>query len=146
MRLIVPSDTHNIVEMLRVLREESPAYNYVEDDPVWVAGNLEPLLERDAIVGVIEPERGFMIGAVYNTWYSKRIEAAEQLLYVHPDHRGGLLAVRLIKAFEALARSAGATYLHVGATTDMAEDRTRELYMRLGYEPKGQSLRKKLNV
>lgn len=146
MRLIVPSDTHFIVEMLRIMRTESPTYSYAEDDPVWVRSNLEPLLERNALTGIIEPEKGFMIGAIFNTWYSKQIIAAEQLLYVHPDHRGGMLAVRLIKAFENLARERKAEYIDVGATSGMQEERTRDLYMRLGYEPKGQSLRKKINV
>ncbi len=144
MRLIVPSDTHFIVEMLRIMRTESPTYAYADDDPVYVRGNLEPLLERNAIVGMIEPDKGFMIGAIFNPWYSKQLQAVEQLLYVHPAHRGGMLAVRLIKAFEALARDRGAAWIDVGATSGMEEERTRDLYVRLGYEPKGQSLRKKL--
>lgn len=144
MRTIVPSDATSIVDMLRLLRQESPTYNSVDDDPEWVEGNLKRLLEADAIVGVIEPGKGFMIGAITNTWYSKRIEAVEQLLYIDPDARGGMLAVRLIKSFEALARAGGAEELTVGATTGMQEDRTRELYLRLGYANFGQSLRKKL--
>lgn len=142
----MPSDTHFIVEMLRIMRTESPTYSFAEDDPVWVRGNLEPLLERNALSGVIEPDKGFMIGAIFNTWYSKQIIAAEQLLYVHPDHRGGMLAVRLIKSFELHVEARGAEYLTVGASSGMTEERTRELYKRLGYEPQGQSLRKKLNV
>ena len=140
----MPSDSFAIVELLRLLRQESPAYNYVEDDPAWVYDNLYAMLEAGQLIGVIVPERGFMIGTVSHTWYSKQLEATEQLLYIDPDARGGMLAVRLIRAFESLARERGAMHLHVGATTRMAEDRTRELYIRLGYEPTGQSLRKKL--
>lgn len=142
MRVIAPSDTFAIVEMLRLLRQESPAYNYVDDDPAWVYDNLYPLIENEHMLGLIEPERGFMIGSISNTWYSKRREAVEQLLYVEPDARGGMLAVRLIKAFETLVRERGAVILHAGASTRMMEDRTAALYMRLGYEPVGQSLRK----
>jgi GNAT superfamily N-acetyltransferase len=144
MRTIVPSDATSIVDMLRLLRQESPTYNHVDDDPEWVEGNLKLLLEAEALTGVIEPNKGFMIGAIADTWYSKIVHATEQLLYIDPDFRGGMLAVRLIKSFEALARAGNAVDVHAGATTGMQDERTRALYMRLGYELHGLTLRKKL--
>lgn len=132
------------VACLRIMREESPTYNYAEDDPSWVVENLKRIVAAGALTGVIEPGKGFMIGAINHPWYSRRVEAYEQLLYIRPEHRGGMLAVRLIRAWEALARARGAAVCNVGASSGMAEDRTRELYQRLGYSYHGQSLKKDL--
>lgn len=144
-RDIVYSDTTAIVKMLQTLREESPEYNYVDNNPAWVEANLETILQRGALFGSIsEDTRGFIIGGVCTTWYSTRIEGFEQLLYVIPEARGGMIAVRLIKRFELQVKALGATVLSVGATTGMQEDRTARLYHALGYETKGTSLRKVL--
>lgn len=139
-----PVHCAEIVAMLRIMREESPNYNYAEDDPSWVVENLKRIVEAGSLTGVIHPGKGFLIGAIAHPWYSRRVEAYEQLLYIHPVYRGGMLAVRLIRAWEALARARGAEVSNVGASSGMAEDRTKELYARLGYTFAGPSLKKDL--
>jgi GNAT superfamily N-acetyltransferase len=133
MRTIYPYDAFEIVRMMQAVRIESPTYAYTENDPEFVENNLMDLITAGLIVGVIEPDKGVMIGGIGNSWYSRRREAHEQLLYVSPPHRGGLLAVRLIKAFEVVCREAGAEVIHAGASTGLSEDRTVNLYSRLGY-------------
>lgn len=143
------SDTWQIVEHLRVLREESPEYNYVEDDPLWVANNLLQLIENETLIGVVDVDedqyvKGFMIGFISHTWYSKRVDAIEQLLYIMPEFRGGSIAIRLIKGFEDVCRYRGAFELSVGASTGMAESRTVKLYEKLGYTLRSPTLVKRL--
>ena len=143
------SHVTDIVELLRILRAESPEYNYVDDDPVWVANNMDGLIQNATLVGVVSEDddahvTGFMIGFVSHTWYSKRVDAMEQLLYVHPLYRGGSLAPRLIKRFEELCRTKGAFELSVGASTGMAEERTVKLYKHMGYTERSPTLVKRL--
>lgn len=143
------SHVTEIVELLRILREESPEYSYVEDDPIWVASNMDSLIQAEALVGVVDEDeeahiRGFMIGFVAHPWYSKRVDAMEQLLYVHPDFRGGSTAVKLIKRFEELCRSKGAHELQVGASTGMSEHKTVKLYEHMGYTKRSPVLVKRL--
>lgn len=141
-------DTRDIVELLRQLRVESPEYNYVEDDPTFVVNNLWSLISNNAMTGVVAVVNdvlvGFMIGFVGAPWYSKRVEAMEQLLYVDPAVRGGTTAIRLIKEFEKLCKAKGAEVLSVGATTGIKEDRTVSLYERMGYTKGSPTLRKVL--
>ena len=140
--------TQDIVECLRELRVESPEYNYVDDDPEFVFSNLHALISADHMVGVVAYVNGcivgFMIGFVSNPWYSKRVEAMEQLLYVDPAVRGGTTAVRLIKEFEEVCRQRGAVVLSAGASTGIHEDRTVKLYERMGYTQGSPTLRKVL--
>ena len=148
LREINVRDTQDIVECLRQLRVESPTYNYVEDDPEFVYSNLFALIDNGAMTGVVAYVNGcivgFMIGFVGAPWYSKRVEAMEQLLYVDPAVRGGTTAVRLIKEFEQLCKAKGAGVINVGASTGVHEDRTVKLYERMGYTQGSPTLRKAL--
>ena len=147
-REIRSHDSSQIVELLRILREESPEYNYVDDDPVFVDANLYSMLLHKQMVGVVADREddivGFMIGFVVAPWYSRRKEAMEQLLYVEPAFRGTSCAVRLINEFEQVCRDYGAKVLHVGASTGMHEDKTVQLYERMGYTKGSPTLKKVL--
>ena len=148
LREVVSHDSSAIVELLRMLRCESPEYEYVDDDPVFVDANLYHMLLHKMMVGVVaETENGivgFMIGFVAAPWYSRRKEAMEQLLYVDPAYRGGSVAMRLIREFEDVCRDYGAKVLSVGASTGMNEDRTVRLYERMGYTKGSPTLKKVL--
>ena len=137
-----PSDYGDVVQMLQFLREESPEYRYAKDDPAYVLMNMQAL--GGALFGVIDPGRGAMVGVLNRSWYSDRLEAVEQLLFVYPPYRGTSLAVRMVKMFEDLAAELGAKVLGVGVTTGLNEERTVGMYKRLGFRPKGHSLSKEL--
>ncbi len=141
-------DAPQIVEMLRKLRVESPEYNYVQDDPITVTNKLDQLLYKDIMQGVVAHEFGeivgFMMGFIAAPWYSTRVEAMEQLLYVEPMFRGGSVAPRLIRKFECLCKERNAYELHVGASTGLNEHRTVKLYEKMGYTKGSPTLKKVL--
>lgn len=138
-------DVGPICELLCDLQVESPEYNFVQQDWDYVPPRLKNMICQPSFIGVIDDDyKGFMFGEVSEHWYSSRIDAFEQLLYVAAPHRGTMLAPRLIKSFEALAKSRGAANVYAGATTGMDEDRTIELYKRLGYRTTLPAVRKEL--
>lgn len=138
-------DVTAICDMLIQLRDESPVYRFVETDEDHVPEYLRCLITAPSFIGLIDEDyRGFMFGHVDCHWYSKRIDAFEQLLYVSPEHRGGSLAARLIRGFELSAKGRGATTLYAGATTGVADDRTIRLYQALGYRTTLPAVRKEL--
>lgn len=147
-RQVCTEDALDIVELLRILRLESPEYNYVDDDPEFVISNLGTLIHNGMMKGVVAMDGqtlvGFMIGFVGAPWYSRRVEAMEQLLYVDPAWRGGTTAPRLVRLFEGVCRRSGAAVLSVGASTGMAESRTVKMYERMGYTQGSPTLRKAL--
>jgi len=145
-RELRPDDFGCILNMLRFIKDESPEYAYTsEDDAEYVLSNLKAMYDTGALLGVIdEAGRGVMIGALHRQWYSSRLDAAEQILFVYPPFRGTPLAVRMIRSFEQIARARGACTLGVGVTTGIREEQTVSMYQRLGYTPKGYSLSKVL--
>lgn len=138
-------DVNAVCELLVDLRNESPEYKFVNEDWDHVPPRLRDMICHPGFIGVIDDDyRGYMIGYVQDHWYSSRIDAFEQLLYVAKDHRGSMLAPRLIKAFEKKAKEKGAENVYAGATTGMNEERTIELYKRLGYRVTLPGVRKEL--
>lgn len=138
-------DVVPVCEMLVDLKNSSPEYSFVVEDWDYVPNQLKNLLCNPKFIGVIDDDyRGFMIGAVDQYWYSSRKDAFEQTLLVNEEARGGMLALRLIKAFEKRAKELGAEYIHCGSTTGINEERTIQLYERMGYQRMTASVRKKL--
>lgn len=138
-------DVTPICELLVDLRRESPEYAFVREDWDYVPVRLSNMICQPSFIGVIDDDyKGFMFGCVEEHWYSSRIDAFEQLLYVGSPYRGTMLAPKLIKAFERVAKSRGAANIYAGATTGMQEERTIELYKRLGYRTTQPAVRKEL--
>lgn len=138
-------DVTAICEHLVDLRNESPEYAFVREDWDYVPVRLSNMICQPNFIGVTdEDHRGFMFGCVEEHWYSSRIDAFEQLLYVGPSYRGGMLAVRLIKAFCDEARRRGAENVYAGATTGMDEERTLRLYGTIGFRSTLPGVRKEL--
>jgi GNAT superfamily N-acetyltransferase len=89
---------------------------------------------------VVEAEDGqlvAMLGAtVYEEYMSEDKFATDIVLYVHPDHRGGSIIVRLVKLYEDWALRNGVkpenTKLSVG--TGVEVERTVRIFERLGYK------------
>lgn len=144
-RPVTVDDIPEILDMLRYFREESPEYNYTEDDAAFVGPNLDKLITSGIMFGVIDSDsKGVMLGALSQTWYCRQIDASEQVLFVYPPYRGGSTAVRLIQAFEKTAKDCGATVLGVGVSSGVHEEQTARMYEKLGFIPKGISLMKRL--
>ncbi|QIG67209.1 N-acetyltransferase protein [Rhizobium phage RHEph15] len=138
-------DVGPICELLVDLRNESPNYGFVEQDWEYVPPRLREMICLPGFVGVIDDDyKGFMFGSVEAHWYSSRVDAFEQLLYVGEPYRGTMLAPRLIKAFEQRCKAAGAHTIYAGATTGMNEERTIALYQRMGYRTTMPAVRKEL--
>jgi GNAT superfamily N-acetyltransferase len=142
---ISPRDFPAIISMLQFFREESPEYNYVSDDPAYVTRNLNSMWDSGMGFGVLDSDgKGFMLAAVSPTWYSERIDASEQVLFVYPPFRGSSLAIRMIKEVEAMCRRLRVHTFHVGVSTGIKEERVVRMYERLGFKSKGHSLSKVL--
>ena len=142
-RDINTDDIPAIVQMLQEMRMESPTYNSCDDNPLYVSEMLSQYLEVGALQGVIS-DTGFMLAGVGAPWYDARPVATEQVLYVRRAARGGLGAVRLIRALENQVAASGARRLYVGASAGIQDERAELLYEKLGYVREGKHLYKEL--
>jgi ribosomal protein S18 acetylase RimI-like enzyme len=146
LRAITTSDIDTIILCLLRLHAESPKYNKVIPDVPFVSDNLRAMIEHPNFIGTIATDNaGFMFGASGQQWFDPELNAYEQLLYILPDRRGGSLAARLIRSFEALSRARGCVHVHAGTSTLVNTEQTLKLYEALGYTRDGTGVFKRIN-
>lgn len=86
---------------------------------------------------------GFM-GAVTYSFFGDDVIASDFALYIEPEHRGGMGAVRLVRDFESWAIGLGAKEIYIGQSTGVEPERTVQFYERLGYQKVGYTTRKEV--
>ena len=87
-------------------------------------------IDNDKIVG-------FIAALSHEYFFSSRKTASDLGFYVLPEYRGSRAALKLVKSLEEWAKQMGASDLHLGQTTAVEIDKTRQFYERLGYKTVG---------
>lgn len=75
---------------------------------------------------------GWMCGGITEQWFSHQPIAFEYGLFIAPEHRDGSAGPRLVRAFMRWAKTQGAAVINMGISTGIHEERTGQLYARLG--------------
>ncbi|MDA5520839.1 GNAT family N-acetyltransferase [Yersinia kristensenii] len=75
---------------------------------------------------------GWVAGGVGEQYFSHERMAFEYGVFIDTAYRGGTAGYRLVKAFIEWAKNHGAVVINMGITTGVHEERTGELYQRLG--------------
>lgn len=134
------ADIAAMVALGRLLHAESRFHALPYDEArLWQIGrrglaNRNPgllLAERDCRIA------GMAIVVVGEHFFSTARTATIQLIYVHPEARGGMSAVKLLRAIRHLATAAGAADLHLNVTTAIAPARTDRFLRRMGFRQTG---------
>jgi GNAT superfamily N-acetyltransferase len=87
---------------------------------------------------------GMMAGWCLEAFFNHERTARDMILYVRPDKRGGMTAIRLVKAFEDWAKEAGAHHINIGVSAGIDNQRAAKFYQSLGYAPRGVTLSKEV--
>lgn len=87
---------------------------------------------------------GFISGLFSEYFFSNRKQVSDLGFFVLPEFRGSRAALKLVKSLENWAKEMGADDLHLGQTTAVEMDKTRQFYERLGYKTVGFNTVKKL--
>lgn len=134
LRMATPDDLPEICMMGRIMHGES-SYRTMNYDVDRVKTTLCDLMNKSQFVVVVEDKNGAIIGGmagmVTQSWFGEDSVANDLALFIHPAHRGGMMAVRLIKAFVHWARLAGAKQIRPGVVT--GNSTAEALYQRLGF-------------
>lgn len=80
---------------------------------------------------------GFISGIFSEYFFSNRKQVTDLGFFVLPEFRGSRTALKLVKSLENWAKEMGADDLHLGQTTAVEMDKTRQFYERLGYKTVG---------
>lgn len=138
-RAATPDDVPCLVSLGRLLHDIS-SYAALGYDDDKVARQCLALINGAGALFVSEREGeviGFIGGGITEHWFSGEKVAFDYSFFVHPDHRHGVTAVRLIAAFERWAKGQGATQIRMGITTAVNVKGTTRLFKALGFEDAG---------
>lgn len=141
-------DIPRIVELGAMLHAESDEYRDIGYDRGKVAETMAGLMQESGVIFLYVSGGeiiGGLAGALTEFWFSREKIAGDYSLFVHPDHRHGMIAVKLVLAFHAWAKMLGARQVKMGVTTGIALDGTSNLYQSLGMRHCGNLFVKDLN-
>jgi len=128
------ADTMGVLTLIQEFSDAAAA------DHLWVDQEkavdlVESLLEaEDAVIFVADDDGesvGFIVGFLGEILFNKVKYSTELAWFVRPEHRGGTVALRLLKAYEEWGKSKG---VHIINMADMSilQDHGG-LYEKLGY-------------
>lgn len=80
---------------------------------------------------------GGMVGGLVDQWFNDDLIAYDYSLFVEPSRRQGIVAARLIAAFQEWARIKGAKQIYMGIGTGVSVEGTTRLYERMGLRVAG---------
>lgn len=140
LRLATMDDLPDIVVLGRIMHDES-TFAPMDYDVDRVKETIGDLIDKSQFVVVAEGKNGELIGGmagmVTQSWFGCDMVANDLALFVTRDERGGMAAVKLIKAFVQWAKLAGAKQIRPGVTT--GHERAEKLFERLGFARCGAS-------
>ena len=80
---------------------------------------------------------GGLTGQIAPHFHCPALGASLLGVYVLPEHRGSLAAIKLLHGFKRWARRNGAVRVYAGVTSGIDIARTDRLLKRLGFRPRG---------
>lgn len=141
-REIEPRDLAGAGYLGRLMQAEAPAYREYpfEDErfaawfdlclnnPDWLG-----LVAVDDVAGII----GFLAMGCAPMIFCSARTADDLAFFVHPEWRGTLAAVKLLRHMEAWASAKGAVQIRMGLTTGTNTDPAKRFLERFGYQLEG---------
>jgi len=143
-RNAIEADIPKLVEMGKRLHDES-TYKHVTYSPERVAATCRLMMSNGFLVVAEKNDEviGVMMGDVQVAWYTTERMGFDLTLYIEPEYRSGMMAMRMIKRFEEWCIAMGATQIRPGIGT--GDPSVTRLYKALGYKYVGELLLKDID-
>lgn len=139
-RTATVEDIPRIIELGHKLHQTS-RYAAQEFDPGVAASFIEGLISGHGVVFVAVVDGqivGGFAGGIVEQWFSTQKVAYDYSFFIEPEHRSGITAIKLLRAFEHWATSMGADHIQIGITTDINTEGTARFYRAMGFDDIGQ--------
>lgn len=135
-RVATNDDIPALIALGKELHQSSDhaRHPFVEEKVVAL---LESLIAGQGVVFIAELNGevvGGFAGGLTEIWYSDSVVAFDYSIFIRPERRHGITAIRLIRAFEVWATEMGAKEIHLGITTGIRVLGTEQLYESQGFE------------
>ena len=132
------TDIDEVLALARVNVAES-RFGWLPFDEEKVRGNLARMVEAPqgyncALIARNSAGKlvGYLGGSIEEYFFCRERVALSAFLFVDPEERGGLGAVKLILAFRAWAKNRGAVEISIGVAGGVTIERTGRFLQRLG--------------
>lgn len=140
-------DIPALLAMGAAMHAESPRFRAMPYSEEKVYNLAVALLTQEGAGGILVAEAdGIIVGmfsfVVSEQFFGPASYAADLVVYVKPEHRGGSAFLKLVRAFENWADELGVHEKLIGVSTMLNTKQTISAYEKLGYEFFGGLLRK----
>lgn len=128
-------DVSRIVDLGDLMVKES-RFSVLEYAALKVDAFIRSLIDGNQFVLVSEDSgivNGYFIGMVSEHWASRDLISYDLAMFIHPDHRGGISAAKMVKRYLAWAKSKGAKMINIGVSTGVNPEQTGRLYEKIGF-------------
>ncbi|AQG98588.1 hypothetical protein A9R05_06880 [Burkholderia sp. KK1] len=135
-------DVPVLVDLGRHMTAESPRYKRLTYAPAKLERLFRTLVDSpDGFVMIAEQDGvpiGGMVGMVVDHWMAEERMASDLCLYVLPEYRGGMTAVRFVRRYIEFAQARGAADISLGVSTGSAQiEKLARFFEMLGLQKAG---------
>ena len=143
-RAATHADLPALLELGARMHAESPRFSRIAFSAAKLHQTLSSVLaSRHGFLWVAERGgtlAGVMVACAFEHWCSEDLMATEMALFVEQEHRGTLIAAKLISQYLAWAEGLGAKIITAGVSTGVHVEKTTRLYEALGMKRFGTML------
>lgn len=140
-RLATLEDLDVLMDIGESMHKESPRFSRMSYSPAKVLQMFIDLINADCGLIVVAEQDDKIIGGiaaiVSQHWFSQDLMASDIALFIVPEHRGGITAVRLVKHYVAWAKEQGAVITQMGISTGVHADETAAMFKAIGLKQFG---------
>ena len=134
-------DLDVLMDIGESMHKESPRFSRMSYSPAKVLQMFIDLINADCGLIVVAEQDDKIIGGiaaiVSQHWFSQDLMASDIALFIVPEHRGGITAVRLVKHYVAWAKEQGAVITQMGISTGVHADETAAMFKAIGLKQFG---------
>lgn len=135
------SDVPQVVLLGHRYYQENEFYKDCEYRPTSVAIYLDmAIASPSGITLVAEKDKkivGGFVGAIATQWFGRSRIAYDQAFFIEPEHRGTILAFKLLKEFVRQAKAKEVEKIMILNTAGTNDQRVMDLYERTGFRKIG---------
>lgn len=139
-RLATPADIIPLLNLGQLMHAESPRFQTRGWHRPKVTGLMDWLISNKDGLLLVAEKGGQVIGGalamIHEDYFSLDRSACELAIFVHPDHRGSLSGVRLVRGYAQWAQDNGIPpeRISAGITTGVNLEQSTRLYELAGFQ------------
>jgi len=126
--------------LLGAAMHKESRYAHLDFSVPKVVNMIETIITSDDWCGFVAEKDhnliGFAAGYVMPHFFGDDLTSGDLAIYVSKVHRGGMLGVKLVKAYVAWCEAKGVKEPMLGVSAGITPERTGQLYERMGFTEK----------